>query len=640
MLNVAATILRWSMGIVIWGIISYWSRHSGLIRFSTLLQLKPTLALWGLIRVPDSVGWHDSARSRWCSFPFVLFLYLLFIVSQVSEVFLLSFVPRGQGFAPSSLQPSLTHTVAAIGVDLTYAELGGLSAYLPINSTGNWWDTNYRLMVSSKASLSPATLALDKPDVLFRNTAALQSSFLEIPLGTFDLSSNKNSILTATEIMTSIPMAISSTDPIYTHARVFLPVTDVLGKIVYNRSNVLQQVTWPSVAGTGAGTGTSLDNSYWRAEIQLTLDSGYQVHASTGMRGYPELNQTWTSVLFATRAALASSQSIQVDGGAATAAAYGDYLCMTGNTADGRSAGIVMVPNLDAVTGKTTGLRYVAVESDGTAAAYPHLYLSHSLVLSQVMRCRAYTVPGSTSPSQWWLAACTGVAGSVAECGNPVLQGVLDSSVAQPVGVIDFHSTILNLRVCDQHCMGVISAMSTMGNQGATTSLSSSTSTVSYVSYYIPYELTVAWISQSNVLHFDTEQCWPGVCTQSGLCSGSSFPLWLLICIVVIAVLAVLVLAIGEDLSNIVLHGFLQTTGPYGFALDEGVGALRSDTLCYLHTSHHEGYVGVRSHDTLFERSRFMADPGERLARGRESVKVTSLSAGRRLAKTKGLTLE
>ncbi|KAJ8327928.1 hypothetical protein BDV3_005268 [Batrachochytrium dendrobatidis] len=625
MVNLASTILRWSLGIVFWGVISFFARRCGLIRFSALLQVKPTMALWGLFRVEDAIGWHDSARSRYFTFPLILLLFGLFLVSQVSEVFLLAFVSRGQGFAPSNLTPSLTHSIASIGINLTYYDFGGLAEYLPCNDTTNWWDTDYRLMVASLAGIPKSPVSIPSANIQIKSTNTLQTSFLDVPLQESDISSMANSILTTTELMTSIPLSLNIADPIYTNARIFFPVTDAVGHIVYNRSHVMQQIIWPDEPPLGM---------YWQAEVQLTLNSGYTLHPQTGMKGYPEMNMTWLDAIFPFATQLPANQSIQVDQGSTNVFAFGDYMCLTGNTAAGDSAGIVIMPRvMDRVLGTTSGLQYIVINSNGTSVAYPHLYLSQSVVLNQVMRCRAYANPTLGSPFRWWLASCTETS---TECGTPIFQGTIDPVQLQPVGIMDFQTTVINTRQCDTACLERNTP--TISKQPQYT-LPSTLNTI-LVSFYIPYESTVAWVAQSNVLHFESSQCFPGVCTQSGLCSGWLFPLWLLASILGVVVAAALILAWVEDLSRVVLHGFLQTTGAYGYGLHEGKGVFRSDTLCYLHTMHREAFVGVRSWDTLYEQSRFMADPNERMVRGRETVKVSSLGAGRKLAKLKNLHLE
>nr|KAJ3417787.1 hypothetical protein HK105_000797 [Polyrhizophydium stewartii] len=574
------------------------------------------MALWGLVRVRDALGWHDSASTRWLSFPVVLLLFALVMVAQITEVFVLNFVPRGMGLAPVSLTPSLTAGVPGIGVDLTYAEFGGLCAYVGCNVTNSWWDTSYRLMEASLGSIPAATVSVSAPRIAVNKTGSIITSYLNVPLGTASTAdSGTDGLVAATEALSlsSIPVAIKSADPVFANARIFVPITDALTRIVFNDTMLMQQITWP-VAGTASNGSAS--TALWRAEVMLQLKTAYKVQASTGSRGYLERNLTWASVVFASENQLNETQA--VDGGGTTVGVYGEYICLTGHIGSGMSAGVLVMPGMQG-----GGLLYIGIGYNATAVQHPHMYLSHALVWAQVSRCRAYGTPTASGAFRWWLAACPDSSGA---CGDAVYQGMLDADVQQPTGIISFEATVLNARACEGRCKS--------GSGGATSDSGAS------VSWYVPHELTVAWVRQGQVLQLESGQAWPGVCQRNGLCSGLVVPLWLLGGVVVLLAAALVAFAMVEDLGDVVLHGLLQTTGPYGAGLSSGEGALRADTLCYLQTGQRQAYVGVRARDTLYERARFMADPGERLERGRDGVRVSSIRAGRRLARAHEMELE
>eukprot|EP00842_Homolaphlyctis_polyrhiza_P003595 jgi/Hompol1/4236/HPOL_001184-RA len=640
--NAASTLLRWSLGIVLWGIISYVSRRGGLIRFAALLQTKAMLALWGVFRVEDAIGWHDSGRSRWISFPFIIMLFLLTMLSQATEIFVLNFVPQIQGFAPIITNPSLNDIVPSIGISLTYRQFGGFCklGLFVCNNTDSWWDPDYKLLVASLPNIAPSQISFGGPvGLAVADTSNVAISFIQLPLGSID-TTNERVSQSQLQMLSSIPLAINVVNDsqlLYSNARVLLPITDTLGYIVFNNTMILEQITWQV-----SGTGSNQQPSYMQAEVALQLNSAYTIQSPTGQRGFPNIATSWSGVLFSSANELGANASRALDSNT-TVSAFGEYLCMIGNLGDGQLAQIIIAPHFDRASGQFTGFRYIAIDQTSLPVSTPHLFLSHSIVLSQVTRCRAYSSDLARAASdsfQWWLAACSTNEFGGDGCGTPVPQGLLNGSIPQPVGVIEVQATVINSRVCDSACIAQSLAAAYLNGLPSGSKQFNITANTELSSYYVPYELTVAWAVGSGITRVNSDQCWPGVCAQNGICSGTALPIWLIALIALIVISALLVFVLMEDLRDIVLYGFLQTTGPYGSGLAAGKGAFRSDTLAYLHTSQRQAYVGVRSRDTMYERARFSADPSERLMRSREGVQVTGFGIGKRLAHQQGIRLE
>ncbi|KAL2919070.1 hypothetical protein HK105_201340 [Polyrhizophydium stewartii] len=641
-INIAAAVTRVSAIGLAWSLMSWWARHFGVIRLAAAFHLKP-LGAWiallargpALFRSPYA---NDEARSELerrrrakrehtpaaysvMAISVLIFLVLCSHLAQATDVLFAKLLRTVEGLYPSPVVDpdtpgNVSSTVPAIGIALSYAELAAYCSaggVLSCPSSGPWWDKSYQLMrqqVLPYASLPPSIPS----SRLFANLTWSPSGIVTKTVASDGSTSTVPTLLLSASAIAQDPAVVA-----LDNMTLAIPLVDSSLFVNISRSSVFVQSAWQATAASGAA-GTPM-----LAETLITLASPFDAGSFSadpkfsfygpGASQSGSVKQDWLALMTQQSnslgqgtvlwsgnvssspvpfAAIVDPTVVDVSGAASNARSlvtsnatiYGGALCATANFRDGSTFEMLFVTLADpASPALMRGVRGLVWNNLQTGAHESPLYVvAKAMLLTDVEACRVFDIgmaDDAALDAHMLLVARCSKQGS---CRVPTIVPVPRSP--QPVISLNFNATVFNVR-------------------NTTTAAAAAAAHTS--EYYINYTpANGANMPMSRLWMYEPGQTFPGVCDASTKqCSGVILPVWLVLAIVVLVILTEVAGSLIEEIMDIVIYGFLSTTGPYLLSL--GPAVFSYDSLVLARLTSRAGYIGVQpvgQHTASFHISR------------------------------------
>ncbi|KAH6568498.1 hypothetical protein BSLG_000948 [Batrachochytrium salamandrivorans] len=575
-----------------------------------------------------------------------LFLVILSICAQATDVLFSRFTFVEQGLYPQPTVPigssgNLSVIVPNIGINITYAKMASYCnpnvAILSCPAAGPWWDASYALMMSTGLGNTETPTSIPAADMnrhfswtitgLVMQSGLANGLKYQIPqLTVVAVQTTSNTTLHELEgIPVAIPLADQNATLPISAMNIFEQpswwLNDTTLSVNSTSNATTQSLTQAMIAETSVTFALPFDNGTMAGDSAPSF-SGFGASQSGVIKGSWRSLLTQSGNLIGSRAVMwpgnASSVALtpfsplsilsqNISGSASppvsngtmsrtmlNATVYGGALCAKANLRNGSTYEMIFVPvsNMSSNPFPLTtslplnGLRGLVWDTNYIYAhASPMYIIAKSVMFTDVMACQIYdaglSASSATDSFLYLVSRCT----DPTTCRLPTLLSVPRSP--QPLLLYDFAVTVYNLR----HATNATNGTNLESNAPT---LSTQRQTTYSAPFYIQYTSTTgANVPLDQLWQYEPDQTIPGVCSAANQCYGSILPVWAMCVILFLLIITEISSRMIEELMDIVIYGFLSTTGPFLLALGPAVFSYDSLYLSVLTSS--KAYVGVQS---------------------------------------------
>ncbi|EGF82872.1 hypothetical protein BATDEDRAFT_23114 [Batrachochytrium dendrobatidis JAM81] len=647
-INILAAIIRVSLISFSWNLMSWWARRFGVIRMTASFHLAPFRTVMTLLtrgrslftspyanekvhsemeRRRRKLREKPSAAKTTAAIGGTICLLIISICAQATDVLFSKFIKTDQGLYPRaivdpSIAGNMSFTVPSIGINLTYSELRDYcnpkTGILVCPTVGPWWDNSYALMISTSLlnSTAPATIApVDIRNNFVWNVTGLTMRSITLNSVTYQIPQCS---------LAAIQTTVNSSFGALQEMPIEIPLVDSHGILPISPTSIFQQQIWTSAVNTTGNNSTPMIAES-KVDFDFPFDNGTFGEDPAMFFGFGASQSgkniaNWNSMLIQQTNLIGpavvlrpgntsqvkvspyapqslSSQNTTFNSSVASgnntagatwlnATAYGGALCAKANLRNGSTYEMIfiMASNTTGVTVNPAStlpsntlhyLRGMVWDINNVGANPSPMYIiSKSILFTEVMPCRIYDaglgIDYATNSFTYLISRCT-VSGL---CRSPTIISV--PRTLQPILSYNFAPTIYNMRNA-----------TVAADNG--TSLQQQTA----FNFYIRYTSTTgANVHLAQLWMHEPEQTMPGVCSATSQCDGSILPVWVGIVIIILLILTEVSSQLIEELLDIIIFGFLSTTGPYLLSLGPAVFSYDSIFLSILTNT--KAYVGVQ----------------------------------------------